>query len=145
MLEGYGSLCTINGQILKMMSDAESRLLSTTAQWGETRSSGTAKDAIGDNMAAIHSAANRLDDVSTMLGGCLDVLLEAVVRVNDEDALAARILALRYMEPGRQPEFQEIACELGYSYNYVVEKHLRGLDLVSDAVDDVMRDLKLPK
>lgn len=132
MLEGYSALSVINKQMLKLLGDADDRLLSTTAQWNETRGSGTAKDSIGKNIAAIHSAAERLGEVSDSLGVCLDILLESVIRVGDVDPLAAKVLSMRYMEPGRTPEFDEIAEELGYSYDHVVRKHADGLDLVSE-------------
>lgn len=132
MLEGYGSLCIINKQLLKLIEDADNRLLSITAQMSETRGSGTAKDAIAANIASIHEAAGKLVVVSAMYVERLDAILNAVERVNGIDPLAAKVLSKRYMEPGRMPEFAEIGEELGYSEAYMMEKHLNGLDIICD-------------
>lgn len=132
MLEGYGSLCIINTQLLKLIEDADNRLISTTAQMGETRGSGTAKDAIAVNIAAIHEAAGKLIVVSAMYAERLDAIINAVDRVNEIDPLAAKVLSKRYMEPGRMPEFAEIGEDLGYSADYMMEKHLDGLNIICD-------------
>lgn len=133
-LEGYGALCTINGQLLKLMEDADRRLLSVTAQWGETRGSGAAKDAIAGNIVAIHEAADRMAAVSAAYAERLDGILSLVEQVTAVDPLAGKVLAMRYMEPGRTPEFDEIAEELGYSYDHIQRKHAEGLDVACDVL-----------
>ena len=140
-LDSYRSLCTLNEQMLKLMADAESRMLSVTAQMGETRGSSTAKDAMGDNIAAICEAADRMRELCEGYASTLDETAKLVREVMDIDALAGEVLAIRYMEPGRPPEFCEIADRLGYTEAHIYGKHLDGLDIAAD----VMNILSIPK
>lgn len=141
VLEGYRALCTLNGQMLKLLEDADSRLLSVTAQMDETRGSGVAKDSMADNIASIHEASAKMRVLSSQYGRRLDEAAHLVGEVIDIDPLAGEVLAIRYMEPGRPPEFAEIAERLGYTEAHVYAKHLDGLDIAAD----VMNILSIPK
>ena len=140
-LEGYRSLCTLNEQMLRLLADAESRMLSVTAQMGETRGSSTARDALGDNLAAICDVKERMHELCEGYAATLDATAHIVREVMDIDALAGEVLAIRYMEPGRPPEFCEIADRLGYTEAHIYGKHLDGLDIAAD----VMNILSIPK
>ena len=140
-LDSYRSLCTLNEQMLKLMADADSRMLSVTAQMGETRGSSTARDALGDNLAAIFDVKEQMSELCAGYSTSLDAIAKIVREVMDIDALAGEVLAIRYMEPGRPTEFCEIADRLGYTEAHIYGKHLDGLDIAAD----VMNILSIPK
>lgn len=134
VLESYSTNCVINKQLLKLLENADSRLLSATAQMEETRGSGTAKDAIGAHIAAIHQEAERLTYASERIAVKLDEVLRIVERVSERSHLAGKILSMRYLEPGRLMELEEIASALNYDDEYIRKRHLVALDMAADVI-----------
>lgn len=130
MLEGYRAFCGMHDSLLKLMEDADSRLLSTTAQMGETVASSAAGDAIGGGLGNLETAAKRIRRTDERICAKLDETLRLVERVIEVNPVAGRVLSMRYLVPaGDEPTFEEIADKLGYSYDRVKHIHLLGLDL----------------
>ena len=130
MLEGYRAFCGMHDSLLRMMEDADSRLLSTTAQMGETVASSSAGDSIGSGLAKLETAAARLERTDDRICAKLDETLRIVERVIEINPVAGRVLSMRYLTPaGDEPSFEEIADKLGYSYDRVKHIHLLGLDI----------------
>lgn len=137
MLEGYRAFCDMHDRILTLMEDADSRLLSTTVQMGETVASSSAGDAIGGGLVKLETASTRLQSVDDRICAKLDLTLWLVERAIEIDPLAGRVLAERYLSPaGEEPTFEEIAERLNYSHDRVRHAHLIGLDIVSDLLKD---------
>ena len=135
-LGAYRKLVRLNKQNLQLIEEAESRLFGVTAQVGEVRGSGAAKDAIADNLAAEEEHARDLRRDSDMYGEKMDDIKRLVERVFDVSQLAGDVLAMRYLVAGKPPEFSEIADELHYTEGAVKNAHLVGLDLVAEFIDD---------
>lgn len=132
ILEGYRAFCAMHDNMLALMEDADSRLLSTTAQMGETRASSSAGDSIGSGLAKLESAAIRLESADDRICAKLDATLDIVERVIEEDPLAGRVLSMRYLAPaGSEPTLEEIADRMGYSEDYIKHVHLAGLDIAA--------------
>ena len=132
MLEGYRAFCGMHDSMLKLMEDADSRLLSTTAQMGETRASSSAGDSIGSGLAKLETAATRLKRTDDRICAKLDATLRIIERVIEINPLAGRVLSMRYLTPASdKPTFEEIADKLGYSVDHVKHIHLLGLDIAS--------------
>lgn len=131
-LEGYRSFCKMHDGLLRLMEDADSRLVGTAVQMGETATSGTAGDAIGCGLAALEAAAERLVRADDGICARLHETLSLVERVNEVDPVAGRVLSMRYLAPaGGEPTLEEIAEELGYGADWVRHLHLAGLDLAA--------------
>jgi DNA-directed RNA polymerase sigma subunit (sigma70/sigma32) len=132
MLEGYRAFCGMHDSMLKLMEDADSRLLSTTAQIGETRASSSAGDSIGSGLAKLETAALRLERTDDRICAKLDETLRIVERVIEINPIAGRVLSMRYLVPaGDEPTFEEIADALCYSADHIRHIHLLGLDIAS--------------
>lgn len=137
MLEGYRSFCEMHDSLLKLIEDADSRLLSTTAQMGETVASTAAGDAIGSGLAKLEYAYKKLQDVDERVCAKLDVSLWLVERVMEINPAAGRVLCERYLSPlGEEPELDEIAERLSYSYDWTKHLHLIGLDIAASVIQD---------
>ena len=137
MLEGYRSFCEMHDSMLKMMEDADSRLLSTTAQMGETVASSAAGDSIGSGLAKLETAAKRLERTDGRICAKLDAALHLVERVIEINPVAGRVLSMRYLVPaGDEPTFDEIADKMGYSADWVRHAHLLGLDIAATLTQD---------
>lgn len=133
-LGGYRAWVTLNDQALKLIESIESRQYSVTSQMSETRS-GSARDSMSENLAALEEQEQRLRDQSADYAGKMDQLLETVNRVVETDPLAGQVLSLRYMELGKPMEFSEIGDRLGeYSEDHMKRKHAEGLDLAADVL-----------
>lgn len=130
-LTGYAALCTVNEKLCKLLEDADSRLLSATQQYDESRASGNAHDAMADQIVALYDVCERLRTTQARIGEELDSLLELVECAIAEDPEAGSVLAMRYMESRRVLELGEIAELMGYSEQHVRRLHLRGLDAVA--------------
>ena len=136
MLEGYRSFCEMHDNLLKLMEDADSRLLSTTAQMGETVASSGAGDAIGSGLAKLENASTRLKRTDERICSKLDQSLRLVERVVEINPMAGRVLSLRYLAPaGDEPTFEEIADKMGYSSVHIYRLHLEGLDVAASIVE----------
>lgn len=137
MLEGYRSFCGMHDSLMRLMEDADSRLLSTTAQMGETVASSSAGDSIGSGLAKLETAANRLERVDDRICAKLDITLHLVERVIEQHPQAGRVLDKRYLVPAsEEPSFEEIADMLGYSVDWTYQLHLIGLDIVASLLED---------
>lgn len=136
MLEGYRAFCAMHDNMLALMEDADSRLLSTTAQMGETRASSSAGDSIGSGLAKLESAAIRLESADDRICAKLDATLDLVERVIEERPIAGRVLSMRYLSPaGDEPTFDEIADRMGYSVDHIHRLHLEGLDVAASIIE----------
>lgn len=132
MLEGYRAFCGMHDSLLKLMEDADSRLLSTTAQMEETVASSAAGDAIGGGLAKLETAARRLSRTDDRICAKLDITLQLVERVIEIRPNAGRVLSERYLVPaGEEPTFEEIADKMGYSADHIYRLHLEGLDVAA--------------
>lgn len=137
MLEGYRAFCGMHDSLLKLMEDADSRLLSTTAQMGETVASSAAGDAIGSGLAKLETASTRLERVDDRICAKLDITLHLVERVIEAHPQAGQVLDKRYLVPaGEEPTFEEIADMLGYSVDWTYQLHLIGLDIAASLLED---------
>lgn len=137
MLEGYRAFCGMHDSLLKLIEDADSRLLSTTAQMEETVASSAAGDAIGGGLAKLETTAKRLSRTDERICAKLDITLHLVERVIDINPMAGRVLSMRYLVPaGDEPTFEEIADKMGYSYDWVKHAHLLGLDIAAMLMQD---------
>lgn len=137
MLEGYRAFCEMHDSLLRLMENADSRLLSTTAQMGETVASSAAGDAIGSGLAKLETVASRLQRVDDRICAKLDITLHLVERVIEINPTAGRVLSERYLVPaGDEPTFEEIAENMGYSYDWVKHAHLLGLDIAAMLLQD---------
>ena len=135
-LEGYRSICAMHDGILRLMEDADSRLLSTTAQMGETVASTSAGDAIGGGLAKLESASEKLRRTDERICARLDMTLWLVERVIGENPYAGRVLAERYLSrAGVEPTLEEIAEKLCYSHDWTRHLHLVGLDIAADLLE----------
>ena len=135
-LEGYRAFCEMHESYLKLMQDGDSRLLSTTAQMGETIASGAAGDAIGSGLAKLETTSAKLRYVDDRICAKLDILAHLVERVVEINPAAGRVLNKYYIAPyDEAPSFGDIAKELNYSIDRVYALHLVGLDIVADLLE----------
>lgn len=134
-LEKYNTLLKRVDKRLDLISKTESRILSVTAQYNETCCSGSAKDALADNLAALEEHAEVLRELNRRYGESMDEVSMLVDRVTEANKLAGDVLAARYLVDGRMPDFFEIAEDLGYSEGAVYNAHLLGLDLAAMFID----------
>lgn len=139
-LSKYIILIEKNEQRLKCIADCESRQLSTTQQYEETRCSGVAKDAMADNLAAEEEHASYLVSAGEEYNHAWESVERIVDRVFEIDSLAGRVLARRYLISSRQPELYEIAEELNYEYATIRNAHIKGLDIAADIIDSSTYD-----
>lgn len=133
-LVSYRAQCGIFDKMLAITENAESRLVSVTAQYKEMTSSGTAHDTMADQLIMLNDQVERMSAICAGLGERLDEVLELINGLVPDHPNAARVLAKRYLEPGYEPTFGEIAAETGYSEDRVRHLHLEGLDLVSERI-----------
>lgn len=133
-MDAFCALVDLNKATLTAAEKADSRQLSVTTQVGETRGSSTLRDAMAENAVAWEELAGKLREQSEVLGPKLDELNRLLHYVISVDPLAGRVLTRRYMCVGRQPEFCEIAEQMGYSTDYICEKHRDGLDIVAGII-----------
>lgn len=142
-LEGYRSLCAMHDGILRLMEDADSRLMSTTVQMGEIVASSSVGDAIGGGLARLEAAAEKLKSADDRICAKLDMTLWLVERVIAENPLAGRVLSERYLMPaGTEPTLEDIAEALCYSHDWTRHLHLVGLDIAADLLEhDTMQHI----
>ena len=136
LLKGYRDGVTVNGQLLKLIADAESRLSSATAQYEETRSSGMARDALADHIASLEDVIGRLRMEDDILKDNLDDLLIMVTKATVINPSAGAVLAALYMEPGEAPSMDEVAERLYRGIDRVKQLHRAGLDIVADLMGE---------
>ncbi len=135
-LEGYRAFCEMHESYLKLMQDGDSRLLSMTAQMGETIASGAAGDAIGSGLAKLETTSAKLRYVDDRICAKLDILAHLVERVIEINPAAGRVLNKYYIAPyDDAPTFGDIARDLGYSIDRVYALHLVGLDIVANLLE----------
>lgn len=135
-LVGYRAQCDILEQLTKIVESAESRLTSITALYDEMRSSGVARDTMGDQIATLNEQVERLHHVIREQAAALDEVLWLINSVVPVNPSAASVLSKRYLEPTYEPTFREIADAMAMSESRVNHLHLEGLDLVSDILKD---------
>lgn len=135
-LEGYRAFCEMHESYLKLMQDGDSRLLSMTAQMGETVASSAAGDAIGSGLAKLETTSAKLRYVDERICAKLDILAHLVERVIEINPAAGRVLNKYYIVPyDYAPTFNDIAKDLGYSVDRVYALHLVGLDIVANLLE----------
>lgn len=132
-LESYRAHCERHDQFLRLIENADSRLLSITAQMSENVASSSAGDAIGRGIVALDELATRLRDVDARICESLDEVLAIVEAVTEMHPTAGRILSMRYLEPSN-PTFAEIADKMNYSEDHVIRLHQAGLDIAASVI-----------
>lgn len=132
-LEGYRAHCERHDQFLRLIENADSRLLSITAQMSENVASSSAGDAIGRGIAALDELATKLREVDAKICDALDEALWIVESVTDMNPTAGRVLSMRYLEPNN-PTFVEIAEKMHYSEDHVIRLHQAGLDIAASVI-----------
>lgn len=130
----YRAKCCILDKMLAIIENAESRLVSITAQHEETTSSGTARDTMGDQIIMLNDEVERMSGICADLGAALDEVLDLINGLLPDHPNAALVLSKRYLEPNFEPTFAEIAVETGYSEDRVRHLHLEGLDLIAEKI-----------
>lgn len=141
LLEGYRGFCEMHDRMLVLIEDADSRLTNTTAQMEETVASSGAKDAIGNGLAKLETASNRLKRTDDRICAKLDTTTRLVERTMEIRPKAGRVLNQRYLIPaGEEPTFEEIAKKLGYSVDHVNRLHLEGLDIAAALLENMPRN-----
>ena len=133
-LIAYRAQCDIFEQLLKIVENAESRLVSVTAQYEETRSSSTARDTMGDQIATLNQQIEKLNAIIDRQAATLDEVLYLINALIPDNPTIARVMSKRYLEPTYEPTFKEIADEMGYSEDRIRHLHTEGLDLISDLI-----------
>lgn len=135
-LEGYRAFCEMHDSLLRLMEDADSRLLSTTAQMGETVASSAAGDSIGSGLARLETASKRLKRTDDRICAKLDTTLDLVERAIEIHPKAGEVLSAYYLVPVvGGATFDKIAEDMGYSTDHVYRLHLEGLDVVASLLD----------
>lgn len=129
-LEGYKAHCERHDQFLQQIEKADSRLMSITAQLGETVSSSSASDSLANGVVAIDELAGKLRKVDEEICEALDDVLALVEEVTELHPTAGRILSMRYLEPSNLT-FVEIAEKTHYSEDHVIRLHQAGLDIAA--------------
>lgn len=132
-LESYRAYCERHDQFLRLIENADSRLLSITAQLTENVASSSAGDAIGRGIVALDELATRLRKVDCDICAALDEVLWIVESVTEMNPTAGRVLSMRYLEPSN-PTFIEIAEKMHYSEDHVIRLHQAGLDIAASVI-----------
>lgn len=133
-LVSYRAQCGVFDKMLDIIQNAESRLTSITAQYGESVSTGIAHDTMADQVIMLNDQIERMSGICASLGETLDEVLDLINGLIPIHPNAARILAKRYLEPSFEPTFGEIAAETGYSEDRVRHLHMEGLDLIAEKI-----------
>ena len=110
-LVSYRAQCGIFDKMLAIAQNAESRLVSVTAQYEETTSSGTAHDTMGDQIIMLNDQVERMSTIVASLGETLDEVLDLINGLLPDYPNVVRVLSKRYLEPSFEPTFAEIAAE----------------------------------
>lgn len=137
-LSRYRATVSVYDSLLKIIESAESRLASITAQQSEVYTPSSAHDALADQIITLNDYIDKLSACILRETAALDGMLYVIERTMDTDCEVAEILSKRYLEPGYEPTFQEIADEMGISEKTVRRKHVYGLDLVWDELSKKM-------
>lgn len=130
-LMSYRAKCEIFQKLLVITEETDSRLVSITAQYEETYSSGTAKEKLSAQMAQLEESVDRLGRQCEEMAESLDEVFFYINELVELRPIVATVLSKRYLEPRFEPTFAEIASDMGMDENYVRHKHLEGLDLVA--------------
>lgn len=133
-LVSYRAQCGIFDKMLAITQNAESRLVSVTAQYEETTSSGTAHDTMGDQIIMLNDQVERMSAICANLGETLDEVLDLINGLLPDHPNVVRVLSKRYLEPSFEPTLAEIAAETGFSEDWVKHLHLQGLDLIAERI-----------
>lgn len=133
-LIAYRAQCGVFDKMLDIVSNAESRLTSITAQYNEMVSTGIAHDTMADQIIMLTDQVERMSGICASLGSTLDEVLDLINGVIPEHPNAARVLAKRYLEPTFEPTFAEIAVDTGYSEDRVKHLHIEGLDIIAEKI-----------
>lgn len=133
-LVSYRAQCGIFDKMLAIAQNAESRLVSVTAQYEETTSSGTAHDTMGDQIIMLNDQVERMSAICASLGETLDEVLDLINGLLPDYPNVVRVLSKRYLEPSFEPTLAEIAAETGFSEDWVRHLHLQGLDLIAERI-----------
>lgn len=133
-LVSYRAQCGIFDKMLAITQNAESRLVSVTAQYEETTSSGTAHDTMGDQIIMLNDQVERMSAICASLGETLDEVLDLINGLLPDHPNVVRVLSKRYLEPSFEPTLAEIAAETGFSEDWVKHLHLQGLDLIAERI-----------
>lgn len=133
-LVSYRAQCGIFDKMLAITQNAESRLVSVTAQYEETTSSGTAHDTMGDQIIMLNDQVERMSAICASLGETLDEVLDLINGLLPDYPNVVRVLSKRYLEPSFEPTLAEIAAETGFSEDWVKHLHLQGLDLIAERI-----------
>lgn len=128
-LNRYYFYAQVNERMLSLIAAAEQSMLSTTQQYEES-SSHTAQETMSTHLARLDNLCHALNDCSGMYGEFLDEITQAIEHIGEIDSLIGIVLANRYLCWNRQPEFEEIADNMGYSLSYIEKLHAQGLDLI---------------
>lgn len=133
-LVSYRAQCGIFDKMLAITQNAESRLVSVTAQYEETTSSGTAHDTMGDQIIMLNDQVERMSAICASLGETLDEVLDLINGLLPDHPNVVHVLSKRYLEPSFEPTLAEIAAETGFSEDWVKHLHLQGLDLIAERI-----------
>lgn len=133
-LVSYRAQCGIFDKMLAITQNAESRLVSVTAQYEETTSSGTAHDTMGDQIIMLNDQVERMSAICANLGETLDEVLDLINGLLPDHPNVVLVLSKRYLEPSFEPTLAEIAAETGFSEDWVKHLHLQGLDLIAERI-----------
>ena len=127
-LSRYSAFVEMHDRYLTLLENSDSRLLSVTAQMEETRASGTAHDAMGDQVATLHERIEKLNYADNRVGESLDRISDLIFEVSELEPDAGKVLSHLYLREGRIPELDEVAEHLGYSESHVKRLHRIGLE-----------------
>ena len=133
-LVGYRAKCCILDKMLTITQNAESRLVSVTAQYEETTSSGIAHDTMADQIIMLNDQIERMSCICADLGVALDEVLDLINGLLPDHPNIVIVLSKRYLEPSFEPTLAEIAEETGFSESWVKRLHLEGLDLIAEKI-----------
>ena len=133
-LVSYRARCCILDKMLAITQNAESRLVSVTAQYNEMVSSGIARDTMADQLIMLNDQVEHMRGICADLGATLDEVLDLINGLLPDYPNAAIVLSKRYLEPNFEPTLAEIAEETGFSESWVKRLHLEGLDLIAEKI-----------
>lgn len=123
-------------KMLKLVESAETRLTSVTSQMGEMVTSGCAHDSMAEQIATLEDQVTKLGGIACRYAAALDESLELVESLINGNPNIARVLTKRYLEPGYEPSFREIADDMGISEDYARHLHAVGLDMIAEKMMD---------
>lgn len=132
-LESYRAHCERHDQFLRLIENADSRLMSITVQLSENVASSSASDAIGKGIAALDELATKLRAVDARICDSMEEAVRLVEAVTDMNPTVGRVLSMRYLDPGN-PTFVEIAEKMHYSEDHVIRLHQAGLDIAASVI-----------